>query len=210
MFLYMIAELSGVGQVIEALTGLKPLPIMIVEVSITTVYTVLGGFKVSFITDNVQGAAIFVLIIICSIAVGTSVDIDPSKIPESGLTGDSRLGYQLIPILFIGIVFADMFLSNFWMRAFASKSDKDLWIGCGIASFAVFTILALIGCTGFIAIWSGVLQPGDYGGLAFFMLLEQLPAWVVGFVIVLVIALSCAGKIIRDWKWRIMLTKGSV
>ncbi|KAI5844702.1 hypothetical protein BZA05DRAFT_409124 [Tricharina praecox] len=192
MFLYMVAELSALGQVIETLTGLKGLPVIIVEVVVTTIYTALGGFKVSFITDNIQGAMIGLLIIICAIAVGTSVTIDTALIAPSGLLEQSKLGYQLIFILLIGIVFSDMFLSNFWMRAFASKTDKDLWIGCGLASLAVFIILLLVSSTGFIAAWAGVWTPDVYGGLAFFLLLGKLPAWVVGFVVVMVVALSCA------------------
>lgn len=39
MFLYMVAELSGVGQVINALTGLDGLPVIIVEVVVTSIYT---------------------------------------------------------------------------------------------------------------------------------------------------------------------------
>ncbi|TGZ80453.1 hypothetical protein EX30DRAFT_359054 [Ascodesmis nigricans] len=192
MFLYMVAELSGVGQVINTLTGLDPLPVIIVEVVVTSIYTALGGFRVSFVTDNIQGTVIGILIIICSIAIGTSTSIDTSKIEPSGLTKPSLLGYQLIYILLIGIIFADMFLSNFWMRAFASKTDKDLWIGCTIASVTVFFILLLVGCTGFVAAWAGVWTPPEYGGLAFFLLLEKLPSWVIGFVVVMVIALSCA------------------
>jgi len=134
-----------------------------------------------------------VLLIICAIAVGTSVTIDTALIGPSGLLEQSKLGYQLISILLIGIVFSDMFLSNFWMRAFASKTDKDLWIGCGLASFAVFIILLLISSTGFIAAWAGVWTPDEYGGLAFFLLLQGQSAWVVGFVVVMVVALSCAG-----------------
>lgn len=154
----------------------------------------LGGFRVSFITDNIQGALIGLLVIICSVAVGTTVSIDASMIGPSGLAKPSLLGYQLIYILLIGIIASDMFLSGFWMRAFASKTDKDLWIGCSIASVCVFVILALIGSTGFIAAWAGVWTPDQYGGLAFFLLLKQLPAWVVGFVIVMVVSLSCAGS----------------
>jgi len=133
------------------------------------------------------------LIIICAVTVGTSVTIDAALIGPSGLLEQSKLGYQLIFILLVGIVFSDMFLSNFWMRAFASKTDKDLWIGCGLASLAVFAILLLVSSTGFIAAWAGVWTPGVYGGLAFFLLLGKLPAWVVGFVVVMVVALSCAG-----------------
>lgn len=39
LFLYMIAELSAVGQVVEALTGFEPLPVMITQAVVTTVYT---------------------------------------------------------------------------------------------------------------------------------------------------------------------------
>lgn len=39
MFLYMVAELSAIGQVVTALTGLDGLPILVVECVVTTVYT---------------------------------------------------------------------------------------------------------------------------------------------------------------------------
>lgn len=39
LFLYMVAELSAIGQVIEALTGLNGLPVVIVECVVTTIYT---------------------------------------------------------------------------------------------------------------------------------------------------------------------------
>jgi Na+/proline symporter len=39
LFLYMVAELSAIGQVVNALTGLYGLPVIIVECVITTIYT---------------------------------------------------------------------------------------------------------------------------------------------------------------------------
>lgn len=39
LFLYMVAELSALGQVIGALTGLDKLPVIIVQCAVTTVYT---------------------------------------------------------------------------------------------------------------------------------------------------------------------------
>lgn len=39
LFLYMVAELSAIGQVVTALTGLDGLPIIIVEAVVTTIYT---------------------------------------------------------------------------------------------------------------------------------------------------------------------------
>lgn len=55
-------------------------------------------------------------------------------------------------------------------------------------------ILTLVGSTGLIAAWSGA-WPGDPpqdGSIAFFLLLEQLPAWVVGVVLVMTVSLSTA------------------
>lgn len=70
----MVAELSAVGQTVSALTGMDGLPVIIVQCVVTTLYTckyqdetigdnlltssALGGFKVSFFTDNIQGAMV--------------------------------------------------------------------------------------------------------------------------------------------------------
>lgn len=39
LFLYMVSELSAIGQVVNLLTGLDGLPVIIVECVITTIYT---------------------------------------------------------------------------------------------------------------------------------------------------------------------------
>ena len=39
IFLYMVAELSALQQIINALTGLNGLPVVIVECAVTTIYT---------------------------------------------------------------------------------------------------------------------------------------------------------------------------
>ncbi|KAK7676928.1 hypothetical protein QCA50_020118 [Cerrena zonata] len=120
MFLFMIGELSAIRAAIETLTGLNALAAVIVEVVVTSIYTSIGGFRVSFITDNFQGAFVLVLVVVCIIGMATNIDIDTSKIGPSGLLKGNKLG--------------------FWLRTFASKSNKDLWIGCSIASFVTFTI----------------------------------------------------------------------
>ncbi|CAG8977844.1 hypothetical protein HYALB_00011650 [Hymenoscyphus albidus] len=195
MFLYMIAELSALQQIIPALTGMDGLPMVIVECVVTTIYTSLGGFKISFITDNIQGAMVIGLIVIATITIGVETRIDTSLIEPSGLTKPTLLGWQLLYILPIAILTNDFFLSNFWIRAFASKTDKDLWIGVSIASVLVLCILILVGSTGFIAVWSGALDSSNIeqdGSVAFFYLLEKLPAWTVGIVLVMVVSLSTA------------------
>lgn len=186
-----MAELSALQQVISLLTGLNGLPAVIVECFVTTVYTALGGFKVSVVTDNVQGAMVVGLIIIATITVGTRTGIDRELIPVSGYLEPSLLGWQLIYILPVAILTNDFFLSGFWMRTFAAKTDKDLWIGVSIAVFAIIIILTLVGFGGILAGWSGVLgNPPEPTGIELFALFETLPGWVVGIVLVMVVTLS--------------------
>ncbi|EDU50067.1 hypothetical protein PtrSN002B_004637 [Pyrenophora tritici-repentis] len=194
MFLYMVAELSALQQIVNLLTGLNGLPVVIVECAVTTIYTSLGGFKVSFVTDNIQGVMVIGLIIMGIIAVGVETKIDRSLIDKSGYLESSLLGWQLIYILPVAILTNDFFLSGFWMRTFAARTDKDLWIGVSLASVGVLIILTLLGVGGMLAAWSGAYTIGDEanGSLAFFLLLETLPAWVVGVILVMTISLSTA------------------
>lgn len=193
IWLYLVAELSALQQVISLLTGLDGLPAVIVECFVTTVYTALGGFKVSVVTDNIQGAMVVGLVIIATITVGTRTGIDRSLIPVSGYLEPSLLGWQLIYILPVAILTNDFFLSGFWMRTFAAKTDKDLWIGVSIAVFAIVIILTLVGFGGILAGWSGVLgNPPAPTGIELFSLFETLPGWVVGIVLVMVVSLSTA------------------
>jgi Na+/proline symporter len=156
----------------------------------------LGGFKISFITDIIQGAMVVGLIVIATITVGVKSNIDRELVESSGLLNSSLLGWQLLYILPVAVLTNDFFLSNFWIRTFASKTDKDLWIGVSVATVVVLVILTLVGSTGLIAAWSGV-WPGDPndpqdGSIAFFLLLENLPSWVVGIVLVMAVSLSTA------------------
>lgn len=135
------------------------------------------------------------LIIIATITIGVKTDIDTSLIESSGLTKPTLLGWQLLYILPVAVLTNDFFLSNFWLRTFASKTDRDLWIGVSAATVIILVILTLVGVTGLIAVWSGAYDPavdGDDGSVAFFLLLEQLPNWVVGVVLVMVVSLSTA------------------
>ncbi|KAJ4346131.1 hypothetical protein N0V95_005684 [Ascochyta clinopodiicola] len=194
MFLYMVAELSALQQIVNLLTGLNGLPVVIVECAVTTIYTSLGGFKVSFVTDNIQGAMVVGLIILGVIAVGVETDIQRPLIEQSGYLNSSLLGWQLLYILPVAILTNDFFLSGFWMRTFASRTDKDLWIGVSLASVGVLIILTLVGVAGLLAAWSGAWDMTDEetGSLSLFLLLAKLPNWVVGVVLVMTISLSTA------------------
>lgn len=133
------------------------------------------------------------LIFIGVISVGVETKIDRNLVDSSGLLNSSLLGWQLIYILPVAIVTNDFFLSGFWMRTFASKTDKDLVIGTSVATVVVLIILTLVGVTGLLAAWSGAWDgKSETGSIAFFLLLGKLPAWVVGFVLVMTVSLSTA------------------
>ncbi|KAL2112796.1 hypothetical protein VUR80DRAFT_6367 [Thermomyces stellatus] len=136
------------------------------------------------------------LIIIATITIGVETNIDTSLIKDSGLLDASTIGWQLIYILPVALVTNDFFLSHLWLRTFASKTDRDLWTGITIAAVAILIVLTLVGMTGPIAVWSGA-YPGESPedatpSVAFFLLLGQLPSWVVGIVLVMVLAVSTA------------------
>ncbi|RKP31788.1 urea transport protein [Metschnikowia bicuspidata] len=191
MFLFMIGELSALRGAIETLTSLNALGAVIVQCVVTTIYTSFGGFRVSFTTDNLQGAVMIVLVVICAIAMGTKIEIDHSLIAPSGLLNANLLGWQLMYILPVAIITNDCFLSGFWLRTFASRSNRDLWIGTLIATVVTFLICTLVGTTGFLAVWAGLMTPADPEGYkAFYILLNTMPGWVVGFVLVFVVCLS--------------------
>ena len=134
------------------------------------------------------------LIVIGVISVGVETHIDRTLIDSSGLLNASLLGWQLMYIFPVAILTNDFFISGFWMRTFASKTDKDLIIGTSLATVAVTIILGLVGVTGLLAAWTGAWpgNPAQGGDVALFLLLEQLPAWVVGVVLVMVVSLSTA------------------
>lgn len=191
MFLFMIAELSALRMAIETLTTINGRSAIVVQCVVTTIYTSFGGFSVSFTTDILQGAMVLVLVVICTIAMGTKIDIDHSLIAPSGLLNANLLGWQLMYILPVAIITNDCFLSGFWLRTFASRSNRDLWIATLIASAVTFLICTLVGATGFITVWSGLMTPADIDGYkSFYVLLNTMPGWVVGFVLVFVVWLS--------------------
>ncbi|KAF2971190.1 hypothetical protein GQX73_g2404 [Xylaria multiplex] len=198
LFLFMVSELSAVGQVVSALTGLDGLPVIIVHRVLATstyipsFYLAVGGFKISFLTDVIQGCMVLGLTFIAAIIIGVETHIDPSLIDSSGLLNSSLLGWQLLYILPVCILTNDFFLSSFWLRTFASKTDRELWIGVSTAAVLLICILTLVSSTGLIAAWSGAWpgNPPQDGSMAFFLLLQQMPSWVVGIVLVMVLTLS--------------------
>lgn len=193
MFLYMVSELTAIDEAINALTGLDATPCVIVECVVTTIYTFLGGFKVSFTTDSLQAGFVMVLLVVGVIGYATNVHIDQKIKQEtaSQMLDANKLGWMLLYILFVAILTNDAFLSGFWLRTFAAKTDRDLLIACSIAGFVCALVCTLAGLPGIYAVWTGVLKVGDDEGYnAFYILCAKMPNWVIGVVLIFAVALS--------------------
>lgn len=70
----------------------------------------LGGFKISFFTDNIQGTMVMALVVIATISIGVETKIDTSLIEESGLLKGNLLGWQLVYILPVALLTNSFFL----------------------------------------------------------------------------------------------------
>lgn len=198
IFLFMVSELASLKSMVETLTTVKGggLPVLIVEAVVVSIYTSMGGFYVSFLTDNLQVATFLVLLAVCIIATGCTVKIDKHLVGPSNLLKENKLGWKLVYILTVAIVTNDCFMSGFWLRTFAAKTNKDLYISCALTAFALFALCAVLGVSGLLAVWAGLLpSPDDPEFLdesnnAFYLLIHSLPAWVSGFVLVFCVMLS--------------------
>jgi len=195
MLCFMLVELNTYGSVVNLLAGVNPtIAALIVAVS-TTIYTAYGGFKASLWTDNVNAVVIGIFIIMLVVAIRVKIDIDPARVEASGLTKADKLGGELWYILLAALLFAQMLNQGFWQRAFASKNNKILYKSVIFATLPLFAICFIVGMAGPLSWWSTLnLFNGptdeDDGSLAVFTILQTLPAWCSGVVVVLAGALS--------------------
>lgn len=191
MFMFIVAELASLNKAIESLTNLNPIPILVAECLITTFYTIIGGFQISFITEIFQSTLVLILILASSILIGFNIKNESIKIFHENFFEFDKYLFFLFYILFIAIITNDCFMSGFWLRTFASKSDKHLLAGCTMASLAIFTITILLGITGIISVSKNLTTINDKNGFkSFYIFINQMPSYIVGFVLTIIVILS--------------------
>lgn len=193
LYLFMVSELTAIGDAINTLTGIDATPCVVIECIVTTIYTSIGGFGVSFVTDVFQALFVLVVAIIGIIGYATEIDIDMDLKREtySQLMGSNKLGWMVFYILNIAILTNDAFMAGFWLRTFAAKTDKDLFVATGIAALVTTIICTLVGLPGIIAVWTGDLTISDENGYnAFFILVSKMHKWIIGVILIFSVLLS--------------------
>lgn len=192
VFLFMVSDVAALKFAISSISNVNVTYAIIVEAIVTTIYTSLGGFQISFITDSLQVTIVFALITVVTCAIGEYVEIDTSRIEPSGLLKTNKLGWQLVYILTLAIFTNDFFMSGFWLRTFAAKTNRDLLTGCSIACIVLVVFSTVVGSSGLLAVWADLMPVADKerSGSAFFILISHLPNPVIGLTLVMIATLS--------------------
>ncbi|CCK71240.1 uncharacterized protein KNAG_0G01820 [Huiozyma naganishii CBS 8797] len=191
LFLFAVGDFSSLKICVVALTGMDPLPVIIAEAVITTCYTTIGGFGISFLTDSFQVYIGISLMLILGYGIRGYTTIDMEKVASVGLLSTNKLGWQLVYILTIAIFTNDLFLNGFWLRTFASRSDRDLKIACTVSCIVLTIFCIFVGSAGFLAVGAGLLDSNDpNSGSAFFLLLNALPEFFLQVALISFVTLS--------------------
>ena len=186
MFIFVTAELTAVGGVLELLAGVDPwVPIVLVTV-VTAGYTAIGGLPASIRTDRFQGWIILVLAGVAVTAIVTDIGDPVGRASDGGLGEVSRGGFETMIVLAIAVTGANLFHQGFWQRTRAAVSDRALVRGAWGAAGLTVVVMLLVGATGLVAAGLG---PVEVPSIAFFTLLTDMPDWVLLVLVVLTVAL---------------------
>ncbi len=189
MFMFITAELTAIGGVLDALGGIDPWVSIVAVAGVTAAYTAWGGLPASLRTDQVQGVMIVVLLAVAMVAIVLHVDQPLARATDTGLSVFSRPGWESIVVLGIAITAANLFHQGYWQRSW-SAADSRVLTRAGLWGGALSTLLLLpVGATGLIAAGIARHDGTELPVLPFFALLDGLPDVIILLVAVMAVAL---------------------
>ncbi|KAJ1459363.1 hypothetical protein M885DRAFT_585775 [Pelagophyceae sp. CCMP2097] len=187
MYIYMVAELTTIGNVYALLVGKSTKEddsagyTTMVTVSVaafTWFYTAVAGLPASILTDKVQGAVIAVLVVMLLFSCVTLKSNQVSEKEFDKSTGWFSKGFEALVSLWIAIASAGLFNQGHWQRVWAAASDRDIRIGFSLGALMTFFVMMFFGIMGMIAFTNDREAYESYDKLAylsFFDLLQPLP-----------------------------------
>jgi Na+/proline symporter len=189
MFMFVTAELTAIGGVLDLLGGVDPWVSIVLVAGVTAAYTAWGGLPASLRTDMAQGIVIAVLMLVAIVAILLQVDDPLARARDGGLDTFSRAGWESIAVLSIAITAANLFHQGYWQRSWSAESNRVLArAGLGGALLSLLVLLP-VGATGLIAGGIALHDGTEPSPVPFFSLLGDLPGVIVALVAVLAIAL---------------------
>lgn len=186
MFVFLTAELTAVGGVLAALSGIGPVVPVVAVATATAAYTAYGGLPASLATDRWQAWLVMALVIAGIVSITGTIG-DPFRAAASGgLWGVSATGAEVGLTLIIAIIAANLFHQGFWQRVWSARDRRALVRGSIGAGVLIVPLVFVMGATGAVAAGRG---PVEQPSLAFFELLTGLPEIVLAGVVLLAVAL---------------------
>ncbi len=189
MFMFVTAELTAIGGVLDLLGGIDPWVSIIAVAGVTAAYTAWGGLPATLRTDMAQAWVIIVLLAVALVAILVDVPDPLARAEDGGLTTFSRAGWESIVVLSIAITAANLFHEGYWQRTWAAADSRVLTRAGLRAALLSAAVLLPIGATGMIAGGIAVHEGTEPSPVPFFSLLGGLPDVVVALVAVLSVAL---------------------
>eukprot|EP01069_Polyplicarium_translucidae_P002516 Polyplicarium_translucidae@DN2052_c0_g1_i2.p1 len=200
LFLELTATLTASAGAIAAMTGpqFHESALVVPLGFISLVMTSYAGLELTFITDRLQGAVIFALLILVAAAIIVRVVPRLSSASwEKASSWDSR-GFTAAAVLIISLANVEVMNQSTWQRIIAARSTKHARIGMLAGALAITPLIIIVGALGIVGLAGSIeglfeLEPGtEY--LVYFTLLRLLPEgwlWVVVILVVGLAASSC-------------------
>lgn len=190
MWVYMVAELTSIGNLVRDLSGLSPLNALLPVSLITMLYTALSGLPGSIWTDRLQGVIMVIFIIVTIIACFGGLHIAEGKWGEVATWSDK--GFESLVTLILAVVGAELFNMGSWQRVYAAESVAALRKGCALGAVLIFLTMFLFGLSGMLAEAQDRSRPEStlvIKALAFFDLLTTQNAGIQGLVFALAVCM---------------------
>ncbi len=189
MFMFITAELTAIGGVMDLLGGIDPWVSIVAVAAVTAGYTAWGGLPASLRTDQVQAVMIVILVSVAVVAMFVHVDDPLARARDGGLDTFSRAGWESIIVLGIAITAANLFHQGYWQRTWSATDAPSVTRAGRGAALLSFLVLLPVGFTGLVAGGIAEHEGTEPSPVPFFALLDGLPELIVLVVAVLAISL---------------------
>lgn len=112
MWIFLVAELSSMGNLIFSMAGLDPLHALLPVSIATMLYTSLAGLPASIWTDRLQGVVMVVFILVTLIACFTNLDIGSAEWGSVSTWTDK--GFESLVTLIVSVLGAGLLDMGSW------------------------------------------------------------------------------------------------
>jgi Na+/proline symporter len=149
MWIYLVAELTSVGNLIRDMSGLDPLNSLIPVSVFTMLYTSLAGLPASIWTDRLQGIIMSAFVVITVISCYSGLHIKDDKWNQVSKWTDK--GFESGVTLVLAIICAELLNMGNWQRVYAAENNAALRGGCAFGGALIFVTMLLFGLVGMLA-----------------------------------------------------------